>query len=271
MTPATDRVAHTSLRGLLDRPAYTDGTMLRVIAPLVDLLDKPNGKRDRQLWLGDDLRVIDRDHGHVFAQTGKDGYCGWLSEAAVGEAAPPTHHITAPATHLYPSPSVQSPEIASLPMGARVTVSAQTEAWAQTPLGCIPAPHLAPLGQWATDPAAVAESLLGSPYLWGGNSRAGIDCSGLVQLAHLACGLKCPADSDLQQTLGTAIPDDTHQRGDLIFWRGHVALVTDPQTLIHANGHTMSVVHEPIAVCIARIEAQTGGTVTHRRRPFLLA
>jgi len=113
----------------------------------------------------------------------------------------------------------------------------------------------------------VAEGFLGTPYLWGGNSRAGVDCSGLVQLAYHACGLPCPADSDLQQSLGSELPKAAPlRRGDLLFWKGHVAMAVDAQTLIHANGHSMSVAYEGITACIARILDQTGGDVTARRR-----
>jgi len=268
LTPATSRVAHVSLRGQLDRPEYTEGTPLRVTQPLVDLLDAPCGRRDRQLWLGDDVLVIDRDQGHAFVRVAKDGYCGWLPETVIGTSSEPTHHVAGLATHLYPEPAARAREIASLPMGARLAVVAQRDRWAETPQGFIPSAQLAPLGEWATDPVAVAESFVGTPYLWGGNSRAGIDCSGLVQGAHIACGLACPADSDQQQSLGAPFaPDSALHRGDLVFWRGHVAMVTDLQTLIHANGHSMSVAYEPIAACIARIAAQDGGAVTLRLRP----
>ena len=113
----------------------------------------------------------------------------------------------------------------------------------------------------------MAESLLHSPYLWGGNSRAGLDCSGLVQLAFAAAGIALPGDSDLQQATGQDIPADAAlRRGDLIFWKGHVAIIVDDHRLIHANGHSMSVAYEDTKACIARIMAQAGGPVTHRRR-----
>jgi len=283
LTPATPRVAHESLRGKVAAARFTNGTPRRLSQPLTDLLADPHGPRLRQLWLGESFTVIDRDQGHAFGFAAKDGYCGWLPETALTdtalteaahpdaahpETAAPTHWIAVPASHLYPEPRVQARERAALPMGARLHLVNLTEHWAETPFGFVPAPHLRPLGDWLPDPVAVAEALLGTPYLWGGNARAGIDCSGLVQLAFHACGLSCPGDSDLQQTLGHPLPDTTpSQRGDLIFWPGHVALVSSPDTLIHANGHTMSVAFEPLTATIARIAGQTGSNVTHRRRP----
>jgi cell wall-associated NlpC family hydrolase len=140
--------------------------------------------------------------------------------------------------------------------------------WAETPQGFVPATHLAPLDQPAPDPAAVAQMFLGAPYLWAGNSIAGLDCSGLVQLSMLAAGRPCPGDSDLQQALGAALTEDAPlQRGDLIFWKGHVAMMLDGAVMIHATAHTMRVIAEALDAAIARILAKGEGPVTARRRP----
>lgn len=267
LTPATPRAAHVSLRGKVAAAAYVEGEALRVVVPLADLLSAPGGGRERQLWLGDAFTVIDRDQGHTFGFAGKDGYCGWLPEAAVAPAPEPSHWVASVGTHAYPEPRVQAREAAALPMGARVAVLAGDGMWARTPQGFVPARHLRALGEWEADPVAVALRFLGTPYLWGGNSRAGLDCSGLVQGAYLACGRPCPADSDLQQALGAPIAESAPlQRGDLLFWKGHVAMVVDGQNLIHANGHAMAVALEDIGGCTARILAQGGGGVTARRR-----
>ncbi len=260
------RVAHVSLRGLVDAP-LTEGEAALVVAPLADLLAQPDGARDRQLLLGDAVTVIDRDRGHVFVQAAKDGYCGWLVEAAVGAGAAPTHWVASPATHVYPEPRVQARERMALSSGARLDVVGKIAAWAETTSGFVPLGHLRRIGDWVADPVSVAEGLIGTPYLWGGNSRSGLDCSGLVQLSLHAAGRGCPGDSDQQQALGMDIPDgEAHRRGDLLFWRGHVALVVDPTRLIHANGHTMSVAYEGITAAIDRIAAQGGGPVTARQR-----
>jgi cell wall-associated NlpC family hydrolase len=147
-------------------------------------------------------------------------------------------------------------------------VLAEAGRFAETPEGFVPLVHLLPADSVMTDPVAVAEMFLGTPYLWGGNSRAGIDCSGLVQAALLACAIPCPGDSDLQaRTVGTELaPDAPSHRGDLIFWKGHVAMVADSHRLIHANGHAMATVHEPMAAALDRIAA-TGTPVLTRRRP----
>ena len=266
-TPATARVAHVSLKGIVDAPQYTEGEKRRIAMPLVDLLRAPGGARDRQLLLGEGFTVIDHQDGHAFGFASKDGYCGWLPEAAIGEGPKPTHWVATPGTHLYPEPRVQAREIAALSMGAQVAVIAQGAKFTETTQGFVPTPHLLPIGQHHKDPVTVAEGFLGVPYLWGGNSRAGIDCSGVVQAALLACGIKAPGDSDMQQSLGHEIAEaEALRRGDLLFWKGHVALVVDETRLIHANGHSMSVAYEGITACIARILAAEGAAVSHRRR-----
>jgi cell wall-associated NlpC family hydrolase len=268
LTPATDRMAHHSLIGRIQGRTFTQGEARMVVAALVDLQAAPNGARDRQLWLGDLFTVIDRRDGHAFGMVEKDGYCGWLPEAALGDPVPPTHWIAVPGSHLYDGARVQARDLMALPMGARVTVTGQSGAFSQTSTGFVPTAHLRAIGAHFDDPVAIAERMLGTPYLWGGNSRGGMDCSGLVQLAYLTCGRPCPADSDLQQGIGTTIaPDARPQRGDLLFWRGHVAIAVDHTRLIHANAHTMSVAYEPITDAIARIAEHGGGAVLQRRRP----
>lgn len=266
LTPYSGRVAHVSLSGVVNAP-LTEGLLAQVIVPLANLCAKPGAARDRQLLLGEAVTVIDRDAGHVFVMSAKDGYCGWMAEADLGQGPTPTHWVAAPGTHLYTEPQVQAPEKHALSLGSRLAVIGSWGAWANTPHGFVPLRHLRPLGEWAEDPVAVAESLLGTPYLWGGNSRFGLDCSGLVQVSMHACGLPCPGDSDMQMALGRTLgANEAMRRGDLIFWKGHVAMVVDRDRLIHANGHTMSVAYEGIRDCVARVSSGGGGLVLARQR-----
>jgi cell wall-associated NlpC family hydrolase len=163
---------------------------------------------------------------------------------------------------------VQAPATGGLSLGTRLRVTGQQGAFAETPHGWVPAAHLRRLGDWHSDPAEVAGLFLGVPYLWGGNSRDGLDCSGLVQAAMLACGRACPADSDLQRADFAALDGSAPlQRGDLVFWKGHVAMMLDAAMMIHANGHHMAVVAEPLRAAAERIEAAGGGPVIALRRP----
>ena len=266
--PFSGRVALTALRGHLQAEAFTEGHSAAIAVPVADLLAAPHGARDRQVLLGDVVMVIETRDSFSFVQAAKDGYCGWVASPALGPVQIPTHWVAARSSHLYTAPKVQAPEVSALPMGAQVRVLSTNGSFAKTAFGYVPLPHLRALTDRPRDPVQVAEGLIGVPYLWGGNSASGLDCSGLVQGAYLACGLPCPADSDLQQALGAPLDANAAlQRGDLLFWKGHVAMIVDAARLIHANGHTMSVAYEETSVCIARISAQGGGSVTARRRP----
>ena len=260
--PATARVAHVSLRGRVEGVTLTEGEALEVGVALVDLLRAPDGARERQVCRGDGFTVIDREGGHAFGFATKDGYCGWLPVGCLVPRQEASHWVWTAGTHVYAEPKVQAP-CDVLPIGARLRVVGSAGRFAEVAGGFVPWSHLRAVGDWLADPVTAAEGLLGTPYLWGGNSRAGIDCSGLVQVAYAACGVVVPGDSDLQQAVGTEV-QGALRRGDLVFWRGHVALVVDAQRLIHANGFTMSVAYEDTAACIARIAAE--GPVTARRR-----
>lgn len=264
--PATERVAHVSLRGRIKGVAFTDGVAFQVGIPMVDLQRTPDGPRERQLPRGTGFTMVEDVGGWVFGFVDRDGYCGWVRGGSLSEPRPASHWVASVGTHIYAAPKAQA-FCDVMPMGARLQVQGLVNGFAEVEGGFVPASHLRQMGEWLSDPVSVAEGFVGTPYLWGGNSRAGIDCSGLVQLALHACGLSCPADSDLQQSLGTELPDEADlRRGDLLFWKGHVAMVVDDNTLIHANGHSMSVAYEDIGACIHRIETQNGGPVTTRRR-----
>lgn len=268
-TPATDRVALARLRGIVERPRYTEGEAARVAAPLTDLCRTPGGARDRQLLRGADVTVIDAEGSWRFVEASADGYCGWIEAAALTGRLPPiSHRVSAPATHVYPGPGVRHRELASLSLGARLSVTGTEGGYARlADGGFVPLVHVA--GQPAADPVTVAESLLGTPYLWGGNSRGGIDCSGLVQVALHACGMACPGDSDQQFAALGQSSDDEPRRGDLVFWHGHVAWVAGPDRIIHANGHSMSVAFEGLDAARTRIAAAgEGGFLGLKRLEF---
>lgn len=241
---------------------------LSVARPVVDLLRAPDGPRDRQLLFGDEVAAVARTGGWIEVEVEKDGYRGFLPSDAVQEAARATHWVSAPATHAYEAEDFKSRDRLSFSFGSQLRVQSRGERFAKTDQGYVPKAHLRAIGDHLSDPIAVAETLIGTPYLWGGNSRFGIDCSGLVQVACLACDLPCPGDSGPQERrLGTLLPDGSaYQRGDLLFWKGHVAWVRDPDTLLHANVHAMAVALEPISAAITRIAAQGDGPVTAHKR-----
>ena len=264
LTPATDRVA---LRGAgVARDVITDGERRRVAVPLSDLCRAPEGPRDRQLLFGADVLLIEARDGWGFVRARSDGYCGWVGLAGLADPGDViTHRVSAPATHVYPLPDFKQRETLSLSLGSRLAATGVEGRFARLAGGgFVPLQHLS---DQPGDAAEIAVSLLGTPYLWGGNSRWGIDCSGLAQAALHGAGVACPGDSDLQ----CAAFSETAaiQRGDLLFWPGHVALALDSTTMIHATAFAMAVITEPISDAIARIEATGEGPFLGARRPRL--
>ena len=275
VTPARADLAAKHLEGKVTAARYVEGRVFEVIEPQAPLRGepRPDAPRTTEALKGERVTIYDSNaEGWAWGQLQADGYVGWLpANALVAPGAAPTHKVTALRTFAFSEPSIKSPPLEALPLGAKLTVGRFADRMAVTRAGAyVPAPHLAPLGDYETDFVAVAERFLGVPYLWGGKTALGLDCSGLVQIALTACGLPCPRDSDMQErALGTplsAAPDYSNlKRGDLVFWKGHVAIVRGAQSLLHANAFHMAVVSEPVADAIARI-AGTGSAVTGVRR-----
>ena len=268
LTPANKRVADPSLRDSWPGVDYVDPQPFSVHWPLVDLMNVPEGHRERQLLFGDGVDVYEVFKGWAFVRSVKDGYVGYVPNSSLAQCPAPTHRVTAASSHVYRRADIKSMDVMRLSHGCLLHVMAEADGFAQTADGFIALQHLERVQDPKTDPVSEAKLYLDTPYLWGGNSRFGIDCSGLIQAALLACGIPCPADSDLQEiALGERLDaGSTLTRGDLIFWKGHVAMVVDDTRLIHANAHAMATCYEDIDTAIARIAQQGGGEVTSLKR-----
>ncbi len=285
LIPSNGRVAHVSLRGKVEAEQFTEGTAMRVavpVAPLFDGIAPDQWNRNRELLLHEGFQVLEEGEGWAFGFALRDSYVGYMRrDALCKDFGPLTHIICTRQSYLFPEPALKSSaDIRPIYFGTLLTPGDTFEngRWSEVTLGTpdggstqtryVPTAHLRHLQDVPADPVAIAELFLGTPYLWGGNSGFGIDCSGLVQAAFLACGIPCPGDSDLQEaTLGSPLAKGAVlRRGDLVFWKGHVALCVDKTTLIHANATDMAVAYEGIEQAITRIEAQGEGPVNARKR-----
>lgn len=251
------------------------GRVYEVAEPTAPLRQapSPDAPLNTEALKGERVTVYElTEEGWAWGQLAADNYVGYLPAAALRDPGPaPTHRVAALRTLVFPGPSAKLSPLESLPLGSRLAIARIEQPFAVIAAGgYVPLQHLAGVDSVERDFVLVAERFLGTPYLWGGKTSLGLDCSGLVQIALTACGLPCPRDSDMQEaTLGTPLAPSSGlselKRGDLLFWQGHVAIVRDPATLVHANAFHMAVVVEPIAEAVARIRA-AGSDVTSVRR-----
>jgi cell wall-associated NlpC family hydrolase len=270
-------LADARLRGEVEARRFVEGYAARIGVAVADLHEgpRPDATLATQALFGDDVRVFDVAEGWAWIQIERDGFVGYVADTVLTQRnLEPTHVVTAPRTFTYPGPDLRLPATGALSMGSRVAVAGGAETrgtrYALLASGeAIVEKHLAPLSWRADDYVAVAEALLNTPYLWAGVSGFGIDCSGLVQLTMRMAGADVLRDSDMQAaTIGEPVERSAGlRRGDLAFWKGHVAIMTSPDAIIHANGHSMTVAREPLDAAIERVAYLYGSGPTGFRRP----
>jgi cell wall-associated NlpC family hydrolase len=272
-------LADVALKGKVEAARFTAGEPMRVTTAAAPLRRAPSpiAPLDTEALRGEVVRVFEtNDEGWCWVQLSEDRYVGWVPQAALGELrAEPTHKVSALRTFVFSRPDIKSAPLDALSLEAKVTVVGEAQdknaRYALVaPGGAVVMQHLAALDAFESDWVAVAERFLGTPYLWGGKASLGLDCSALVQLSLAVCGLPAPRDSDMQaEMVGQPLPVDAGsalRRGDLVFWPGHVAIMRDPQTIVHATAHTMTVMIEPLSEALVRLAAK-GLALSAIRRP----
>lgn len=276
-----DDLADETLIGKAKATKFVQGENQRINAPFIDIRPQPDlsADIDTQLLFGDIVNVFDVADGWAWVQSQRDSYVGYMPKKFLRKLTkstkPNSHRVATERSFRYAEPDMKTPVVDCLSMGSVVAIVDEVETrgtkYAQTQDGkYLIARHLSPIEEHSDDYVSVAEGLLHTPYLWGGTSAFGVDCSGLVQLSMLMTGRKAMRDTDMQETsigaeLGFSAMDGGLLRGDLIFWKGHVGIMRDAETLIHANGHTMNVATEKLEDAIERIGYLYGFPTTLRR------
>ncbi|MDP9838558.1 cell wall-associated NlpC family hydrolase [Neorhizobium huautlense] len=253
-------LADQALQGQVEADRFTKGEPAQVTVPVAALHPVPDLARgiDTELLIGETVRVFERADGWAWVQADEDDYVGYLPETHIGPVRAPTHRIIVPRSFLYPEPELRKPHVAVLSMGSQLQIVGEAETRGNhyhvlADGTAVMSSHCRPVSEDLDDYVAVATRFIETPYLWGGRSGIGIDCSGLTQLALMMAGKKFPRDTDMQARVGTEITREDLRRGDLVFWKGHVGIMEDAETLLHANGHTMTVARENFEAAVKRI------------------
>jgi len=270
LTLARPDLAARDLEGVVRAARFADTLPMQIAVPVAALRTAadPSSEQADQVLFGERFDVLEVKDGRAWGQARRDGYVGFVEAASLTpEANAPTHWVCALRAFAFESPSIKSRATGPFSVNALVAVVAKEGDFLHAEgAGWFHGRHLRVLGDVETDFVAVAESLLGAPYLWGGRDSLGVDCSGLVQLALYACGRACPRDTDQQAQMGVDVAPDALARGDLVFWRGHMGVMADPATLLHANAFHMRVAAEPLKEAVARIASGPTGAPTAYRR-----
>lgn len=268
-------LADERLRGKVEALRYVSGVKRRVSsakAALYKIADITS-ERQSECLFGEDVMVFNETGTWCWVQSCQDGYVGYIERSKIDMPKnTPTHIMVAPRSFEYEKADLKSPMVSTLSLGSKVNIvdKIETRGTLYAKLDndrFIISNHIVPIGTIMDDYVSVAESLQRTPYLWGGKSGFGIDCSGLVQLSMMMAGKTVLRDTDMQaETIGEVIdPIDGLQRGDLVFWKGHVAIMVDSKTIIHANGASMDVKIEPLETAIERIARHYARPICYRR------
>ena len=276
VTPARPDRAAAHLKGQIEAPLFVEGVRKIVFDGSADMRRQPypDAPLDTEALHGEIFIEYEcDDEGWSWGQLERDSYVGFVpSKALTLDEAVPTHRVSVLRSFLYGGPSIKLPPMAALSLGSRVTIVDYKDQFAITHRGhCLIADHLVTIDHHEDDYVSIAERFIGIPYYWGGKTSVGLDCSGLIQIALDAIGQSAPRDSDMQEKqLGRALELDDSlsalKRGDLIFWKGHVGVMRDADTLLHASGHHMLVVSEQLREAVSRIAAKNAGPITSIKR-----
>ncbi len=268
MTPARPDLAALHLKGKVDAERFVEGQRLMSLRGHVPMRVRPESycAQETELLCGESFIVYEQKNGWAWGQIASDGYVGYVHALSLMPYAEPTHRVAAPSTPVLTAPDVKAACTQLLPMNALIRLEKEYDGFFQTNAGYVSHRHIVPAGEHAVDFVSIAENFLHVPYVWGGKTVAGMDCSGLIQTSLQAAGIAAPRDTDMmEQALGVSVDRMEARRGDLVFWKGHMGVMLGEKRLLHANAFHMEVFAEPLDQAIARIEKSAGPVTSIKR------
>lgn len=233
---------------------YVEPRTLECVAPRAPIRRDADTHAEAvsELLFGEAFEIADVKDGFALGRCRHDRYIGWVAfDALALPGAEPTHRITVRRAPVFGDASIKAAVSMELPFAAAVSGTIDGNFFALAGGGFVHRRHVEAAPK---DRFAAAALFMGAPYLWGGRSPDGVDCSGLVQQALAAEGIALRRDTDLQREQGEAVNFAARAPGDLVFVPGHVGMLLEGDLLLHANAHWMAVVAEPLADVLGRLE-----------------